>query len=464
MKRVRLRSTGFCPSCLQRTQPTARLASRGFSFSQLSLQAKEDGEAGNADQVPRDEAPSDDRSAVKSSLFDPFFSMEAPPSSEANERREGSSKSWTLSREYLKAGSAPEPNFKLYSPPSRTQARKTTAYLTPEERSAFAALFKHVQKRDPQSQPSSSAGGVIGELSDFERLRMYAREEASRRRSIKNQYAASLREGTASSISAEELEQGRDRAREAMAACQTEPQLWAWAEGNIWGERQKGAPVQEGEQEGEQAPPPYGMQSPFYATALGDLLMRFRDTFRSPHAALAVYERTRALGLESFVIGCGAFLYLEVIRTRWGSLRDLKGVLDAVREARRAGVLSATGPRRGSDVKLEEQPLRQLIEKIRNEARQEVLSGKTEGTLGLFGSPYAGLFGQAGEVQEVDIDFVGRDKLRMVDEIGMLIGIKKKRPSEDALGDWRPVSTPRARDVQPGSWQKRRSEFSGFEL
>lgn len=75
-----------------------------------------------------------------------------------------------------------------------------------------------------------------------------------------------------------------------------------------------------------------------YPLILTHLLALFRDRFQNPHLTLALFSFARSYSNESYLSGCSTSAYNEVLRTRWESFRDLKGVEEGVREMMKHGV------------------------------------------------------------------------------------------------------------------------------
>ncbi|CAD6902590.1 unnamed protein product [Tilletia controversa] len=145
-----------------------------------------------------------------------------------------------------------------------------------------------------------------------------------------------LREGTAAQASPYEVDIKMDEVKEALNACGTVQKTWDWALTNLWGVS-PAAPAGPG-----QGQAPYGIETAFYAPALHSLFLHFRDSLRSPHAALSVLEFTRARSTESLVLGSTPALYADVVKLHWSLRRDLAGVRDTVRAAKRIGILSSS--------------------------------------------------------------------------------------------------------------------------
>ncbi|KAK0521150.1 hypothetical protein OC834_006767 [Tilletia horrida] len=196
------------------------------------------------------------------------------------------------------------------------------------------------------------------------------------------------REGTAAQASPFEVDIKMDEVKEALNTCGTVQKTWEWALANIWGASAT-TPTQL---------PPYGIHTAFYAPAIHSLFLHFRDSLRSPHAALSVLDVTRSRSAESLVLGSTPALYADAVKLHWTLRRDLSSVRDVVRMAKRIGILSAPadgsvgsgdGPYRGfgsarsryssnlpSPVGANEDVvLRKQVEIALDEARREALSG-----------------------------------------------------------------------------------------
>ncbi|KAI0027900.1 hypothetical protein K488DRAFT_25202, partial [Vararia minispora EC-137] len=81
------------------------------------------------------------------------------------------------------------------------------------------------------------------------------------------------------------------------------------------------------------------LQAPAYADVLAKLMRTFRDKWRDPHLALAIFERARTLSIHSYSLGCTTPVYNELLETRWVCFRDLYGVWRTVEEMRINGVV-----------------------------------------------------------------------------------------------------------------------------
>jgi len=62
------------------------------------------------------------------------------------------------------------------------------------------------------------------------------------------------------------------------------------------------------------------------------VMRTFRDKYRDPYLALALFNKVKNHSLVSYVFGCSTRVYNELIDTRWQWFRDVRGIHDAVEE------------------------------------------------------------------------------------------------------------------------------------
>jgi len=75
-----------------------------------------------------------------------------------------------------------------------------------------------------------------------------------------------------------------------------------------------------------------------YPEVISSLIRTFRDRYRDPHLALAVFDHVRHQSIPSYVCGCKTSSYNEFLVTLWTCFRDLRGVAMALREMKANGV------------------------------------------------------------------------------------------------------------------------------
>jgi hypothetical protein len=77
---------------------------------------------------------------------------------------------------------------------------------------------------------------------------------------------------------------------------------------------------------------------PVYPHALAFLLDTLRRRFQSPHLVLTVFAYAQNHSPESYIAGCLAPAYNEVLWAKWESFRDIQGVEQTIREMEANGV------------------------------------------------------------------------------------------------------------------------------
>ncbi|KAG8863334.1 hypothetical protein FRB96_008826 [Tulasnella sp. 330] len=75
-----------------------------------------------------------------------------------------------------------------------------------------------------------------------------------------------------------------------------------------------------------------------YSHIIGSLMSTFRDRYRDPHLALAVFDHVRHRSVASYVCGCKTPAYHQLLITLWTCFKDLRGVANALREMKVNGV------------------------------------------------------------------------------------------------------------------------------
>jgi len=80
------------------------------------------------------------------------------------------------------------------------------------------------------------------------------------------------------------------------------------------------------------------LQHPAYPHLISLLMRTFRDKYNDPHLTLSIFDYARHLSIPSYVFGCTAPAYNELIETRWTCFRDLTGILEALEEMKVNGV------------------------------------------------------------------------------------------------------------------------------
>lgn len=128
-----------------------------------------------------------------------------------------------------------------------------------------------------------------------------------------------------------------DKLKEQLALCQSDYAMLEWAEREVFGasiRAEKAA--REAFSSGK--PPPRHLQPRTYPHLLAALMSAAREKYDDPHLALALFGHARDLSPLSYIFGCTTPAYNELLETRWGSFRDLRGVHAALDEMRANGI------------------------------------------------------------------------------------------------------------------------------
>ncbi|KZV71127.1 hypothetical protein PENSPDRAFT_415278 [Peniophora sp. CONT] len=229
-----------------------------------------------------------------------------------------------------------------------------------------------------------------------------------------------------------ELEMELDKMNEAIDNALSDHELLQWAEREVFAQSFQLATAADALMNGSardanEAP----LQAATYPHAIAKLMRTFRDKYRDPHLALAVFSHARSLSTYSYVMGCTTGPYNELLQTRWECFRDLRGVYEAIQEM-------ATNKVRRDD------RTRALWENIRRE-------------VGSSATPNDGLFDILGRIDQM----VGKDpprKERFIrgEPVEKRFGREKRISRHKRYGDdrnaWR----------NPGVLESREQEGLGF--
>jgi len=151
-----------------------------------------------------------------------------------------------------------------------------------------------------------------------------------------------------------DIDEELDRKKEEIELCDTDVQLLEWAMNEVFKPQPATSPLQESltSVQGNQ----------IYPHIIAALMRTLRDKFRDPHLTLAIFDHAKNLSILSYVFGCTAPVYNELIETRWFCFRDLKGILDALEEMKVNGVEPDGRTRRIVETIRREAPTMRLLE------------------------------------------------------------------------------------------------------
>ena len=152
-----------------------------------------------------------------------------------------------------------------------------------------------------------------------------------------------------------DIDEELDRKKEEIEFCDTDVQLLEWAMNEVFEpHRATTTPIQ-----GQLAS---AQNNQIYPHIIAALMRTFRDKFHDPHLALAIFDHAKNLSVPSYVFGCTAPVYNELIETRWFCFRDLKGILDALEEMKANGVEVDNRTRKIAETVRRDAPTMRLLE------------------------------------------------------------------------------------------------------
>ena len=152
-----------------------------------------------------------------------------------------------------------------------------------------------------------------------------------------------------------DIDEELDRKKEEIELCDTDVQLLEWAMNEVFEpQRATTTPIQ-----GQLAS---AQNSQIYPHIIAVLMRTFRDKFHDPHLALAIFDHAKNLSIPSYVFGCTAPVYNELIETRWFCFHDLKGILDALEEMKANGVEVDNRTRKIAETVRRDAPTMRLLE------------------------------------------------------------------------------------------------------
>lgn len=146
---------------------------------------------------------------------------------------------------------------------------------------------------------------------------------------------------------AHELDMMVDKKREEMYNCKSDQELLKWAMQEVFCQSpEEPAPSSSKASDKSSNKPskvalkkaPKELHPGIYARVVASLMVEFRERYNNPHLAIAIFDFTRRRSILSYVTGCTAPSYNELMRTHWNSFRDLQAVVDIAEEMRINGV------------------------------------------------------------------------------------------------------------------------------
>lgn len=152
-----------------------------------------------------------------------------------------------------------------------------------------------------------------------------------------------------------EIDEELDRKKEEIELCDTDVQLLEWAMNEVFKPQQPTETSVHGQ-------PSSAHSNQLYPHLIGALMRAFRDKFHDPHLALAIFDHAKDLSIYSYVFGCTAPAYNELIETQWFCFHDLRGILEALEEMKVNAVEADNRTRRIVETIRRDAPAMRLLE------------------------------------------------------------------------------------------------------
>ncbi|CAE6459098.1 unnamed protein product [Rhizoctonia solani] len=217
------------------------------------------------------------------------------------------------------------PSYDLVSGGARLSMRPSVSMsdavrkhrATPMEQRALDAVFERVFDMDAQSPLQSS---IIGNQFPMG-ITLFNNPTARR-------LTQHIREN-------EDLEKLFDEKVESMMNCKSDQELLRWANTEVFSEPPR---TSSNLPESPKSTKSKAIHPGIYGRVIAHLMHEFRETYNNPHLSIAIFDYTRQRSIISFVTGCTAPSYSELMRTYWNSFRDLRMVLNIAEEMRVNGV------------------------------------------------------------------------------------------------------------------------------
>ncbi|KDN45151.1 hypothetical protein RSAG8_05066, partial [Rhizoctonia solani AG-8 WAC10335] len=202
------------------------------------------------------------------------------------------------------------------SVPMASALRKTSS--THMEQQAMDAVFERVFDMDTQSPLQKS---ILGNHFPVGRTL----------------FDNPIRQPTQHIREKEDLDRLFDEKAEIMMNCKSDQELLKWASTEVFS---KFSQTSSNLPQSHKSARSKTIHPGIYGRVVAHLMHEFRETYNNPHLSIAIFDYTRQLSIISFVTGCTAPSYTELMRTYWNSFRDLQMVLNIAEEMRVNGVHS----------------------------------------------------------------------------------------------------------------------------
>ena len=351
-----------------RPRPHRLAALSRFGTSSARSTSTSPNSATTSTSQPADK-PADSIFTAPESPWDHVFSdIEPSPSAQRLRTRLNDNNNVATSPSGRKKGHAPNSNQSLVQRSSAV--RQQRASITAREMSVFDEMFdlifNAVSARDGKASPSSpgSTSSASARMPSSAALPSSAPSVSGQTPSIGragtplNDLFRTLRRQTSRVRWTTAIDEELDRKKETMELFNTDHDLLQWVTKEVFGESQKwdeeakkamatsraGATTEEGKGKDRSVAATSGSPKErpgnhsIYPHLIAHAMRIFRTTYFNPSLSLAIFNHAARVSIPSYVFGCTAPAYNELIEAKWEGWGDLEGVCNALEEMRANGV------------------------------------------------------------------------------------------------------------------------------
>lgn len=134
------------------------------------------------------------------------------------------------------------------------------------------------------------------------------------------------------------MDEELDKKKEEMNLCRTDYELLDWVLVDVFAEAQVFEEEARKMDTQTRTKRNITLRPSWYPHIIAFLMQTFRDKYKNPHTALAIFNYAKTASIASYAFGCSTDAYNEVIQTYWSCFRDANAVLDAIKEMQVNGV------------------------------------------------------------------------------------------------------------------------------
>ncbi|KAF8548442.1 hypothetical protein OG21DRAFT_1423064 [Imleria badia] len=221
--------------------------------------------------------------------------------------------------------------------------RRQRASITAREMSVFDEMFDLIFNAVSAQEGKASSGSALTSRTPTpSSATPYAHAPSSsiggRSGTPLNDLFRTLRRHTSRVRWTTAIDEELDRKKETMELFNTDYDLLQWVTKEVFGEAQQWdeeAKRAMAASRSERSGP--GKHS-IYPHLIAHAMRIFRTTYSNPSLSLAIFHHAARVSIPSYVFGCTAPAYNELIEAKWEGWGDLEGVCSALEEMRANGV------------------------------------------------------------------------------------------------------------------------------